>query len=289
MFQIGEFSRIARVSPRQLRHYEALGLFAPEQIDPATGYRYYSARQLPRLNRIVVLKELGLTLEQVGRLLDKDISPEEIHGMLTMKKAQIEQEVRDELSRILSIEDRLRQIEESGALSDRDVVLRPVQAQQFLSIRQVVASIHDGFSLMYELHRLLPERIGKDVLGNFVLLMHSDGFDTENIDVEMGYLLEQESPPTVALSEGRMMTVRTLPAIETAATLVCVGVAHHVSCYGALGVWIENNNFQLAGPSREVLIESLQPGKEDEAVIELQLPVRRIRDAYDLDQFLLKS
>ncbi len=101
MFQIGEFSKIARVSPRQLRHYEAFGLFAPEHIDPMTGYRYYSARQLPRLNRIIVLKELGLTLDQIGHLLEEDISPEEIHGMLTMKKAQMEQVVRDELSRIL--------------------------------------------------------------------------------------------------------------------------------------------------------------------------------------------
>jgi len=87
MFQIGEFSKIARVSPRQLRHYEALRLFAPKHIDPITGYRYYSARQLPRLNRIIVLKELGLSLDQVGRLLEKDISPGEIHGMLMMKKA----------------------------------------------------------------------------------------------------------------------------------------------------------------------------------------------------------
>jgi DNA-binding transcriptional MerR regulator len=289
MFRISEFSKIARVSPRQLRHYEALGLFAPEWIDPMTGYRYYSARQLPHLNRIIVLKELGLTLDQVGRLLEKDISPEEIHGMLTMKKAQVEQTVRDELSRILSLEDRLKQIEQNGAFPERDVVLRSVPAQQFLSTRQVVASIRDGFSLMYELHRRLPARLGKGVLGNFALIMHSDDFDTENVDVEMGFLLERKSSRTVELSEDRVMTVHTLTAIETAATLVCVGVAHHVSCYGTLGAWIENNNFQLAGPSREVFIEPLQPGKEEEAVIELQFPVRRIREPYDLDQFLLKS
>jgi DNA-binding transcriptional MerR regulator len=47
MFSIGEFSRIARVTPRQLRHYEELGLFKPERIDPETGYRFYSALQLP--------------------------------------------------------------------------------------------------------------------------------------------------------------------------------------------------------------------------------------------------
>src|SRR5437899_5083795 len=85
MFSIGEFSRIARVTPRQLRHYEELGLFQPERIDPETGYRFYSALQLARLNRILAFKELGLSLTQILRLLDANISAEEIRGMLTMR------------------------------------------------------------------------------------------------------------------------------------------------------------------------------------------------------------
>lgn len=276
MFQIGEFSRIARVTARQLRHYEALGLFKPARIDPETGYRYYSALQLPRLNRILVLKDLGLTLDQIVRLADKDISLEEIRGMLTMKKAQIEQTMRDELSRVISIEERLRQIEENGAFNGEDVMLKAVPAQQLLSIRQVMPSIHDGFALMYELNRLLPSRAGKSVLGNFAILFHADGFDTENVDVEMGFLLEHESHGTFTFSEGRTLTRRTVPAVETMATLVCVGISNHISCYGRLGTWIEKNNFQLAGPAWEVFIEPLQPGKEDEAVIEVRLPVTKI-------------
>lgn len=117
MFSIGEFSRIACVTPRQLRHYEELGLFKPERIDPETGYRSYSALQLPRLNRILALKELGLTLTQILRLLDENISAQEIRGMLTMRKAQIEQTLRDELERVRSIEARIFQVEEQAGLS----------------------------------------------------------------------------------------------------------------------------------------------------------------------------
>src|SRR5262245_12572379 len=65
MFRIGEFSRIARVSCRLLRYYDEIGLFTPARIEQASGYRYYSAAQLPRLNRILVLRELGLSLEQI--------------------------------------------------------------------------------------------------------------------------------------------------------------------------------------------------------------------------------
>ena len=288
MFSIGEFSRIARVTARQLRHYEELGLFMPERIDPETGYRYYSALQLPLLNRILVLKDLGLTLDQIVRLVNQDISAEEIHGMLTMKKAQIEQTLRDELSRVLSIEDRLRQIEENGNLSDENVVLKAMPARQFLSIRQTVPSIREGFALIHELNHLVTPHAGRSALGTLALVFHSDGFDTENVDVEMGFLLEQSGFDTYALSDGRELSVRTIPAIETMATMVSVGLAHHVSSYGALGTWIENNHYQLAGPSWEVFIEPLRRGKEDEAVIEIQLPVTQITNALDSRQNLLR-
>ena len=102
MFSIGEFSHIARVTPRQLRHYEELGLFRPEHIDSETGYRFYSTLQLPRLNRILALKDLGLALTQILHLLDEPISAEEIRGMLTLRKAQIEQTLREELDRVRS-------------------------------------------------------------------------------------------------------------------------------------------------------------------------------------------
>jgi DNA-binding transcriptional MerR regulator len=274
MFTIGEFSRIARVTPRQLRHYEELGLFKPERIDPETGYRFYSALQLPRLNRILALKELGLTLTQILRLLDEHISAEEIRGMLTMRKAQIEQTLRDELDRVRSVEARLWQIEEQGELFD-DVVLKAMPARTFLSIRQIVASKEEGFALMAEVQRTLPPLLGRNAVGHFALLFPSESFEIENIDVEMGLLPAGDVPQTVLLSDGRAMTVRTLPAVETMATLVCVGIANHERCYGRLGTWMEHHHFQLVGPGWEVLIEPFHPTKGDEAVIEIQLPVTR--------------
>ena len=102
MFRIGEFAQIAQVSSRQLRFYDQLGLLHPARTDSQTGYRYYSVRQLPRLNCILALKELGLSLEQIGPLLKDEISPSELRGMLTMKRAQVERARReDEISTVL--------------------------------------------------------------------------------------------------------------------------------------------------------------------------------------------
>src|ERR1700676_1036889 len=73
MYTIGAFARLGGVTVGMLRHYDGLGLFMPSQVDPVTGHRYYEATQLPRLNRLVALKDLGFTLEQVGQLLDEGI------------------------------------------------------------------------------------------------------------------------------------------------------------------------------------------------------------------------
>ena len=276
MFQIGEFSRIARISTRQLRHYDEIGLFKPAHINEETGYRYYSATQLPRLNRILALKDLGLTLDQIARLMDDDLTAEELHGMLTLKKAQIEQTLREELARVRSIEERIWEIETEGVLSDEDVVLKSIPEQKFLSIRQVMPSVQDGFARIYEIHRLLPQHAGKSMLGNFGVIFHSEGFETQNVDVEMGFLMEHDYFETFTLSDGRKLSMRTIPAVETMATLARVGIHNDsVGHYGALGTWIERHNYQIDGPGWEVFLQPFVPGREEEAVLEIQIPVKQ--------------
>ena len=89
MFVIGEFAQHGRVSVRMLRHYDAIGLLRPAHVDPVTGYRFYQAAQLADLNRIVALKDLGFTLEQVRVLLDEDVSVEQVRGMLALRRADL--------------------------------------------------------------------------------------------------------------------------------------------------------------------------------------------------------
>ena len=69
MFTIGDFAAFGQVTPRMLRHYDALGLLRPAVVDGTTGYRYYSADQFSRLNRIVALKDLGFSLQQVAAIV----------------------------------------------------------------------------------------------------------------------------------------------------------------------------------------------------------------------------
>jgi DNA-binding transcriptional MerR regulator len=115
MFKIDDFAKFSRVSVCMLRHYDALGLLPPARVGPFTDYRYFRADQLPRLNRILARKDLVFTLEQIGGLLDRAVSAEEMRGMLGLRRAALQSELDDDLARLGQIESRIQQIESEQA------------------------------------------------------------------------------------------------------------------------------------------------------------------------------
>ncbi|HEX2916316.1 MAG TPA: MerR family transcriptional regulator [Chloroflexia bacterium] len=274
MFRIGEFSKIAQVSGRLLRYYDELGLLSPDFTDPQTGYRYYSAEQLPRLNRILVLKELGLSLDQIIRLLAQNSSVEEIRGMLALRKAQIEQSLKEEMERLRVVESRLQQLDLHGQMQEPDVVLKSLGCQEFLGIREVFKGMADVQRLVQQIHNALPAALGQNNLGQMAVLMHFAVYDPQALDLEIGFFISGKAPKSFNLTEERVLTRRTLPAVETMATLVHQGRLDEIhQSYGALGSWIEQNNWQLAGNGREILMQLPQPNSGDGVVFEIQLPV----------------
>src|SRR5215216_6626607 len=134
MFRIGEFSRITRVTIDTLRHYDALGLLKPANVDPFTGYRYYSARQLQSLNRTasfasVALKDVGFSLEEIARILhpSEKLTNEELRGMLKAQLARAEQEVEAAQMRQERILARLHYLNLEDDMPAYKVTLKPVE------------------------------------------------------------------------------------------------------------------------------------------------------------------
>lgn len=123
MLKIGDFARQANVTVKTLRFYAREGLLAPVYIDRYNGYRYYTCDQLPTLNRILALKDLGFSLAQIRQLLCDTITPEELRGMLRMKQAELQQSVERETQRLERVEQRLELIEREGASSLTDIVI----------------------------------------------------------------------------------------------------------------------------------------------------------------------
>ena len=274
MFRIGEFSQIARVSGRLLRYYDSIGLLRPQRIDPTTGYRYYSAGQLERLNRILALKELGLSLDQVARMLDDKISTAEIRGMLALKKAELERSLAEEAARLRHIESRLTQIEQQGSLGDYDVVVKSSAATPVLSTRAVYVSFDEVIAALREIAQAVRTQVAVTARENMVVVAHCD-FDDENLDLEIGVTLNRAVNKPVRLPSGAQLALTELPASETLATIVRTGPLYqsHLA-FGKLGVWMEANKYEIAGPCREVFLDMPFQLPGDPAV-EIQFPVTK--------------
>jgi DNA-binding transcriptional MerR regulator len=138
--KIGNFARIGQVTVQTLRHYDDLGLLKPSEVDVLSGYRYYMLDQLPRLHRILALKDLGFSLEQIARLLEDDLPPAELRGMLRLKQAELHQQVDEGLDRLERLEARLSLIEHEAQQPDYEVVIKSVEPLTIASVRGVIPS-----------------------------------------------------------------------------------------------------------------------------------------------------
>jgi DNA-binding transcriptional MerR regulator len=262
MFRIGDFSRIARVSARLLRFYDEIGLLEPAHADARSGYRYYTAAQLARLNRITVLKDLGFSLEQIGEMLKTDISAAELRHMLLMRRNDVERTLTVEAQRLRHIEVRIAQIETDGRLSSEDVVVRAEPARQLLSMRRTVASFREARGMLDVLQQsalpLLPERHG----GQAVVISHSPQFELEELDLEFGLAFDLDAP--IYLRAGSSLTLDELPAVERMAYLLTARI----------GAFLEQNGEALDGPNRELFLHLPEPSRMQDAVVEMQFPLQ---------------
>jgi DNA-binding transcriptional MerR regulator len=272
MFRIGEFSHLARVSRRLLQFYDQKQLLTPSWTDPTTGYRYYSAQQLPRLNRILALKDLGFSLDDITQMLRADISDEDIQAMLVAKRTEVEQTVQEELQRLRRIEVRLQQ----NQLPDTalDVVIRSVPASPFLAVRTIVPSPTAMLQLLDLIQTVMPARIDARTLGPLAGIVYTDEFRLHNNDIALGYLLKHPAHQAVTLSDQYEMRAQELPAVATMATVVQIGEPDLIFlALGKIGRWIEANGYRLAGPYREIGLQLPTRGTPEEMVIEVQVPI----------------
>ena len=280
MYTIGEFARMAQVSRRQLRHWDEIGLLRPLKVEENSGYRYYSASQLTALNRIVALKELGLSLDQIRRFIEDDVSLDEMQGMLLLRKAEIEQQVIAELSRVRTIESRLNQIRESGK-HVRDVVVKQVPSQMYIGIRSIVPDWEATFQV-WDLASILLEESNSNQYGDLMGILHADGVTTDYFDMEVGRILNSETHTPLIAADGQAFMVRELPPSEMA-TFVHKGPPYeaHIG-FSTIGEWAEINDYAFAGPMRGIIIEPYSFDDIENTMVEIQFPIEKRRIDFNL-------
>jgi DNA-binding transcriptional MerR regulator len=248
-----------------LHHYDEIGVLRPAHVDPGTGYRWYRADQLSRLNRILALRDLGFALEDIGPIVDDAVSLEELRGMLRLRQVEAHERLVSEATRLARVDDRLRQIEREDHMSDYDIVVKPLESLH-LAVR---VDTTGGFD----------ERLGEIVPRLFAALYGELGRDgVEPAGPGMAFYEDSgdERAPIRVLAavpidgdDATDITVRDLPAVPRAATTIHRGsMARCQEGYEALLQWADATNERIRGYSREVYLDC--DGEPETWVTELQ-------------------
>ncbi len=271
MFKIGDFSNLSRISVKTLRYYDEIGLLKPVEIDRFTGYRYYSAEQLPRLNRIVALKELGFSLEEIGSLLSDSLSLADIRGIMRDRKEGLARQLNDTEIMLAKLEEWLKKMEKEGNMPKYDVIIKEVAAQKVASLRDTVPTYQDVTPLFTELCEYLINKKAQWI-GPPLALYHDCEFKERDVDVELAV------PITGTLAETARIKIRELPAIPKAASLIHHGPYEQLhEAYKALMNWVAAKNYRIVGPDREVYLTSPEECKSpDDYITELQVPIENV-------------
>lgn len=263
MLQIGDFSKLSQVTIKALRHYDKLGLLIPAHVDATTGYRYYTVEQLPRLNRIIALKALGFSLEQVRRLLEDDLSPDQLRGMLKLREA----EVQHDMAQLEVIRARLQQIALEGQLGRYDCIIKHLPAQRLASIRRTVPSYPAVGAVIGELFSTLYAQ-GLTPHGPPFTIYHDRDYRPTNADVEVGVAIGSGG------TAGGILRLWD-EAAHTVATTVHHGSYSTLhSAYAALTQWMQTGAYVATGPNREFYLVGPDGQRPTEQyVTELHYPI----------------
>ena len=239
MLSIGEFSRLTHLSVRTLRRFHDAGLLEPAQVDRSSGYRYYTADQIPTAQVIQRLRELEIPLADVQRIVR---SPD------ATTRADL---VADHLRRLESQLDRTR-----VAVASLQRLLQPEPAGLQVELRAVpattVAAVEDDVDRDDVLAWYAGAMAELDAVVSRTTGSPGGLYDNALFETGRGHLLVYlpvADPPHI----GRVHPA-TLPAVELAVT-THLGEHHDIDVtYGQLGAWVVDNALAVAGPVRETYL-----------------------------------
>ena len=236
---IGEFARLGGVSIKALRLYADLGLLLPAAVKPRSRYRLYSRSQLPRLHRILLLKNAGLALAEIGGQL-----PHRDEATLTKIRARL-------LDRAEEIQRQLEWVDAELHATAR-VVVKRVPQLEVRSQRQWIDTYEQADALLQELGGQVPEP-ARLVSG---AIWHDCGRRSGRIDCEVFWVFHQ------AFRGGALNSLG--PA--TVASILHEGDESTIGLtYEAVDRWIRENRFHVAGPKREIYLGG--------SLTEIQFPI----------------
>ncbi|KQZ70730.1 MerR family transcriptional regulator [Nocardioides sp. Root151] len=260
MLNIGDFARFAGVSVRMLRHYDAVGLLAPSEVDPFSGYRRYDESLLRRAHQLVALKELGFSLEVVGEMLDGP--PDLLQQRLEQRRTELADEITANRTRLDEVERRLRLME--GHIMEMNCTETTLPE---LEVTQLTASVAE------------QPQIGPVIGPLFVRLASAAAGQGTGFDPSVAWYDVGDEGIRFAACGPAGLDVEgaepaTLPAVPRAVVATYTGPIDRIAeGWQALGAHLTEQGLHASGTCRELYLSSPADPSAD-WVIKLQQPVR---------------
>jgi DNA-binding transcriptional MerR regulator len=272
--KIGEFARLGQVSVSALRYYSDAGLLKPAHTDRWTGYRYYDLDQLAALNRILALKDLGLSLEDIGRLMGDELPPEQIRAMLRVKQAELTEQAREIGERLSRVEARIQQIEMEGKMPDYDVIMKRVGPIRGAVLNDTLVGNQSGdvnyTHLFDEVADYMRKHGATKSAPPLDLWYDLPGNLPDEMRVTVVVPTESELPPSDRVN------IEVLPQVDQMVSVVHQGPFTTISAANVAALkWIERNGYRVNGPGRGVYLQYDRDGDPGEWVTEIQFPVEK--------------
>lgn len=271
MLKIGDFSKLTHVSVRMLRYYDNQGLLKPSYIDPATGYRLYSADQVPGLQKIVLLRDLNFGVAETTQLL-QNWNDTYLMQSLNNKIRDIEEVIEMEKKRIEQIRSAIAHIETDKFDQYYNVTIKSIPSYPVISLRRKVDSHFDEGKLWSELMDFVhQEHIEFDRSSqNNVAIYHDDEHMDSGVDIEVCLIVKR-----FGKSKGAF-TYRMLENIDKMACMMVYGPYENIAgAYYSFADWLyKNHPYTMGSPSRQVtIIDHEDTDNPEEYLTEIQIPL----------------
>ena len=261
---IGEFAQLTQLSVRTLRRYHEGGLLAPATVDPASGYRYYAAEQIPAAQIIHRLRELGMPLREVGEMLATP-DPDSRAAMVAAHLSRLESELERTKTAVTSLRRLLQPQPQQLAVELRAEPARTVAAITGTIDRSDLARWYN--EAIAELGTALA---GREMTGTAGGMYDNELFTKDRGSIAVYYRVDD--PPAA----GRVRPL-TLPAAELAVTVHRGAYSDLDISYGQLGAYVADHALAVAGPVREAyLVGSRDTADPDSWRTEIGWPIFRV-------------
>jgi DNA-binding transcriptional MerR regulator len=238
---IGEFATLTHLSVRTLRRYHEAGLLEPATVDPATGYRYYKAEQIPPAQVIHRLRQLDVPLAEVKSILATD-DPQQRTDLITGHLRRLEDELDRTRTAVASLRRLLRPDPADIQVELRSIPARTVAAISGQTALDEAATWYDTAMAELDAAFAPAERTGPPG-GHYANELFTEGTG--------GMIVYR--PVRTPRASGRIDVVDLAPA--DLAVAIHAGAHDDIDVtYGRLGAWVTEHALAVNGPIQETYL-----------------------------------